>query len=266
VWDADAQGGASFFFKTHNKNNQQYKKLLNGDITIYNVIQHTDIHHLDIISNDALFTDAVMQQTYGLNKINFLDGNSLIPILKAIEDDYDICLIDCPPGKSIFHHNIFAASSAVLVPNIPSALSLNGFYMLLEEFKLQQYTVPVVSFFNMVQIRKKLHKHFIECSNENCIQLNNYIPFYTEIESVAYCKQSIFNTLKESKSLVFYENMWTEICTTLNWPMFAINNEGKIVAMHSTHQNGFANIALSDDLFATTEPYSNMQLAQAYSY
>jgi chromosome partitioning protein len=264
IWDADAQGGTSFFFNTHNQNANQYKKLFCGDSSIYNTIQHADIYHIDVISNDAHFSDTTMQQSYGMSKIDYLNGTALQEILKTVTDDYDVCLIDCPPGKSTLHQNIFAAAHLVMVPTIPSALSMNCVYQLLEEFAKTKQTV--LSFFNMVQIRKKLHKHFMEQANNSHHSLQHYIPFYTEIETISYNKQSIFHALKESKSLVFYENVWTEICNTMCWPIFNISNKGKVISIDQPIAESYGNAAFEDAHYTMEEPYSNVQVAQMYSY
>jgi len=139
-------------------------------------------------------------------------------VLNKVKDDYDVCIIDCPPGRFAIHDNVFNCADAVLVPNIPAPLSVYCSDVLNNAF--QKFTnTNVLSFFNMVQARKNLHKLYM-AAPLHVHQLNSYIPFYTEIETITHNKASIFHQLKNTKSIVFYEDLWEEVCDKLNWTAF----------------------------------------------
>ena len=47
----------------------------------------------------------------------------LADLLAPVAGDYDVALLDCPPGITLTSEGIFTAADALLVPTIPSALS-----------------------------------------------------------------------------------------------------------------------------------------------
>lgn len=224
LWDLDPQGGSSYFFNLENQNDNTHAKLFDRYITIYEVIQSTDTYQIDVISNDSFFNDQFMNKASRLTAVNFLNKELISMTLEEVSDDYDFCIFDCSPGRFQLHDNIFNCADLILVPNIPAPLSVYCNNILLQD--LQEKTHPgkkILSFFNMVQAHKVLHKKFLdERESENSNNLNSFIPFYTEIENISLKKESIFHQLKEFKTNIYYENLWNEICEKMQWPV--INN------------------------------------------
>lgn len=56
--------------------------------------------------------------------------------LSQVDDDYDICLIDCPPSLGVLTLNALAAVDEVLIPLQPHFLALHGLSKLLETVHL----------------------------------------------------------------------------------------------------------------------------------
>ncbi len=225
VWDLDAQGGTSFFFNKAHQNNYNFGKLFSNYISIYDVIQPADSYHIDIIANDANFSDQFINHASQLTKLEFFSNQLVKNVLSKVADDYDIVIIDCPPGKFTMHDNVFCATDLLLVPNIPAPLSMYCNTMLLAAMKkLEPSKATIFSFFNLVQIQKKLHKMYLLNDATVINQLQNYIPFYAEIETISQNKTSIFHQLKDSKSIIFYENLWDEVCTKMAWNNFRVYN------------------------------------------
>jgi chromosome partitioning protein len=219
LWDLDPQGGSSFFFNRQNHNDHTHAKLFDKYITIYDVIHSTDSYQIDVISNDSLFSDQFMNQTSKMTAVNFGNHDLIKATLKEVEDDYDVCILDCSPGRFILHDNIFNAADLLLIPNVPAPLSVYCNQMLMES--LQRKKIPphkILSFYNMVQAHKNLHKEYLDNRKEDGDRiLSAYIPFYAEIELITLTKESIFHQLKESKANIFYHRLWMEICERMQW-------------------------------------------------
>ena len=58
--------------------------------------------------------------------------------LEAVEDDFDVLLIDCPPSLGLLTLNALSASDEVLIPIQPHFLALQGFSRLLQTVTLVQ--------------------------------------------------------------------------------------------------------------------------------
>lgn len=219
LWDLDPQGGSSFFFNRQNHNDNTHSRLFDRYITIYDVIHSTDSYQIDVISNDSLFSDQFMNHASRMTTINF-GNNELIKItLDEVEDDYDVCIMDCSPGRFLLHDNIFNAADLLLIPNIPAPLSVYCNNMLMDALQNKLPSMnKVLSFYNMVQTHKNLHKQYLDNRKEDTDRvLHNYIPFYTDIELITLTKESIFHQLKESKANIYYHRLWQEICKRMKW-------------------------------------------------
>jgi chromosome partitioning protein len=220
LWDLDPQGGSSYFFNRQNHNNNTHSRLFDKYITIYDVIHSTDSYQIDVISNDAVFTDQFMNKASRLTAVNFINHELIKVTLAEVEDDYDVCIMDCSPGRFLLHDNIFLASDLLLIPNIPAPLSVYCNNMLMDSLQsnLRNYN-KVLSFYNMVQAHKNLHKYYLDNRKDDMNHriLDSYIPFYAEIESITQTKESIFHQLKESKTNIYYHKLWMEICERMQW-------------------------------------------------
>ena len=219
LWDMDPQGGSSYFFNEENSNDNTHGKLFDRYITIYEVIKATDTYQIDVISNDSKFSDQFMNKASRITALNFINHDLMNITLDEVKDDYDVCIIDCSPGRFLLHDNIFKAADLLLIPNIPAPLSVYCNNQLIQELQAKHANKnKILSFYNMVQVNKNLHKHYLNTRADNGDYiLLNYIPFYTEIETISVKKESIFHQLKEFKTNSFYEKLWMEICERMQW-------------------------------------------------
>lgn len=222
LWDLDAQGGSSYFFQLQHKNAGQLQRLFDKRSNIYDLIQSTGSYQIDVIANDSEFSDLNMQQVSRMTALSYTNFEIIDQALHELKDDFDVCIVDCPPGKSLLHENVFRAMDLMVVPNIPAPLSIYCNEMLLELLsKISNLRMSVLSFYNMVQVNKKMHHQYVFGSkelSEGIRQLNNYIPFYSEIEQITATRQSIFHQLKAAKSNAYYQFLWQEICEKMQWP------------------------------------------------
>jgi chromosome partitioning protein len=231
LWDLDPQGGSSFFFNRQNQNNNTHSRLFDKYITIYDVIHATESYEIDVISNDALFSDQFMNHASRLATLDFGNNELIKNTLAEVEDHYDVCIMDCSPGRFMLHDNIFNAADLLLIPNIPAPLSVYCNNLLMDELEHKPLTKnKVLSFYNMVQTHKQLHRQYLDNrQQDNKLVLNSYIPFYTEIELITLTKESLFHQLKESKSSSYYHDLWVEVCERKQWQFPRAN--GKVIDM-----------------------------------
>ena len=218
LWDLDPQGGSSFFFSKQNHNINTHSRLFDRYITIYDVIHATNSYQIDVISNDPLFSDQFITHASRMTTVNF-SNNELVKItLAEVEDDYDVCILDCSPGRFMLHDNVFNAADLLLIPNLPAPLSIYCNNMLMDSLQEDKdMAKKVLSFYNMVQVHKTLHKQYLDNRKDASWMLNNYIPFYTDIELITLTKESLFHQPKECKAHSYYQTLWQEICERMQW-------------------------------------------------
>ena len=104
-------------------------------------------------------------------------------ILKQLKDDYDFVFIDCPPGFSALSENIFNAADIVLMPVIPTTLSIRTYNMVKDYFKDKNLDISkMMCFFTMTDLRKNLHNVIMQELYKDKRFFQNYIPYLSDVE------------------------------------------------------------------------------------
>ena len=79
-------------------------------------------------------------------------------LLKPLRDHYDLVFVDCAPGMSLVSDSVMRASDLVLVPTIPTTLSLRTYAQLLDHARAKGFDAPILPFFSMADRRRRLHR------------------------------------------------------------------------------------------------------------
>ena len=208
VLDLDPQGAASFYFRIKPKIKGGVKKLIDGKRDISDLIKATDYANLDLVPTDFSFRNMDL----------LLDDDKkptlrLRKLLKNLDDEYDYTFLDCPPSISLVSENIFQAADALLVPTIPSTLSMRTLEQLLKfckENKLEK--LRVLPFFSMVDSRKQLHRSIVEnAGNTLGGMLHSIIPYASEVERMGLKRAALASYAPKSRPALAYGFLWEEI-------------------------------------------------------
>ena len=207
LWDIDPQGSTTFYYKIKQKSVHGIKKLISKDANLEAAIMATDYENLDIIPSDvsAKSFDIMLEEMKG-NK------NRLKNILKQFEREYDFVFIDCPPGFSMLSENIFNAADIVLMPVIPTTLSIRTYHMVKDYFKDKELDLSkMMCFFTMVDLRKNLHNEVMDELYKDKRFFQNYIPYLSDVEKMGIHRAPIGSFAKSSYAASCYRNLWDEI-------------------------------------------------------
>lgn len=206
--DMDPQGSASYYFRIRPDKKFGTKKLLKGGRHLEEHIKGTDYAGLDMLPADFSYRniDIALDE---LKKSQLRLGKILHPLL----DDYDTILLDCPPNITLLSENIFHAASFILVPVIPTTLSLLSLKQLFEFLdKIEMDRGKLLIFFSMVEKRKKMHLDLMQTLSKKKQVLRTTVPFSADIERMGLYRQPIAAALPHSPAAAAYANLWQEIC------------------------------------------------------
>ena len=104
----------------------------------------TDYEGLDLIPADFSFRN--FDLALGDSK---KPTKQLIKLLSPINREYDLLFIDSAPSISLVSENIFYAADALLIPLIPSTLSVRTYQQLLRYFKKERsHHLKLLPFFS----------------------------------------------------------------------------------------------------------------------
>ena len=207
LWDIDPQGSASFYYQSKPKHKGGIKKLIEKDADLEDAIMATDYENLDIIPADlsAKSFDVILEEMKSSKK-------RLKNILQPLNKLYDFVFIDCPPGFSVLSENIFNAADIVLMPVIPTTLSVRTYNMVKDYFKEKNIDLlKMMCFFTMADLRKNMHNEIIETLYKDKKFFENYIPYLSDVEKMGIHKAPVETYAKGSYAAQCYRDLWAEI-------------------------------------------------------
>lgn len=133
--------------------------------------------------------------------------------LHRLDDNYDAIVLDCPPNITLLSENIFRAASAILVPVIPTTLSVRTLHQLSDFFRAEDLdTSRIWPFFSMVQTGKRLHRDLIEELRQAFPQfLKTEIPFSVDVENMGLRRKPLLAEGHRQSSAEAYRSLCAEI-------------------------------------------------------
>jgi len=208
VWDLDPQGAASFFFRIKPKVKGGGKGLIKRKRDIDSLIKGTDFDNLDLLPADFSYRNMDLLLDSG-NK----PAGHLRKILKPLEDEYDYLILDCPPSISLVSENVFKAAHALLIPTIPTVLSLRTLEQLLDFCQENGlHKIKVLPFFSMVDRRKSLHRTIVDNPPNGRVNfLKTHIGYASEVERMGLSRAPIGSISRQTRSAARYRAMWEEV-------------------------------------------------------
>lgn len=192
--DNDIQANVSKFFSVHSYDYKSMENVLRDEETIAEeVIRSSGCYGLDIIPSnmnlDAAAVDLMLDRE--ANQMT-----KLKEVLNQVEDRYDYCFIDCPPGVGINVLNALAAANDVIIPIKADKNALDGMEELTEVIEEVR---PYNSNLYMVKCLVTMFTKDIEViKGEEALQKSDYSTFDTHIR---FSKKVNAWTYEKGKSL-----------------------------------------------------------------
>ena len=121
-------------------------------------------------------------------------------------------ILDSPPGISVLHDAVFVAADWVLMPNIPTTLSIRSFETVNDYFKENDLDRSKIKcFFSMVDHRKNLHHEVMSEFYKDKYFLKSYIPYLSDVEKMGVHEAPIETFAASSYAAQCYRDLWKEI-------------------------------------------------------
>jgi chromosome partitioning protein len=214
VWDLDPQAAATFYFRVRPKLKGGVGALVKGKRELDSLVKATDFENLDLLPADF----SIRNMDIALEDAKKRPAKQLLRLLRPLAELYDYVFLDCPPSISLVSENIFRAADALLVPLIPTTLSvrtleqLSGF--LSDQGSL--HGLRVMPFFSMVDRRKRMHTDFIaRLPQRHAGILNACIPYASEVERMGVHRMPLPAYAASSPATAAYHALWDEVKATI---------------------------------------------------
>ena len=153
LWDLDPQGAATFLFDVKPKLKGGVDALISGKTDVGRAARATAFERLDVIPADDSYRDLEL----------VIDGarkptQRIARVLDSVRADYDVVILDCPPGASLVAENAIHVADVVVLPLVPSPLALRSLEQVGRLVASTAKKTPVLAFLSMVDRRKVAHR------------------------------------------------------------------------------------------------------------
>jgi chromosome partitioning protein len=151
---------------------------------------------------------------------------ALARVLAALDPEYDLCLIDCPPSLGLLTVNALTAADLVLVPLQCEFLALEGLGQLLATIDLIKRGLnPDLAVLGVVMTmydaRTRLSAHVVEEVRRYMPDalLDTIVPRAIRLAEAPSYGQVISEYDPDSRGAAAYEQLADEILARLGWPV-----------------------------------------------
>jgi len=211
LWDWDPQGAASWYLGAE-QHVKKAIKLLNKGQPIGEFEVNSPHRRLTLIPSDLSLRNADALLSEHPNARKFVRK-----MVAPLGENTSILIFDCPPSLSPVVEHLLSGVDLVLVPMIPNPLSLRAAEQILDFFANKKRAPKrVVGFFNMVDMRRKLHiETLAKASDLPLPMLKTYVPMDSQAEAMATRKAPLVSYAQSGRAASAYRLMWREVAALL---------------------------------------------------
>ncbi|ABK44601.1 Cobyrinic acid a,c-diamide synthase [Magnetococcus marinus MC-1] len=208
IWDLDPQAGTSFYLGVKPKVKGGGRGLLENRHDLDVLLRMTGYPNLDLLPADLSyrhFDTLLSEQRKPLEGIK--------RVLKPLRKEYENIFLDCPPGLTLLSESIFEVADVLLVPLIPTTLSLRAYNRLVRFLSKQEHKkMLLLPFFNLVNLNKPIHKVVSQTvPSKHAIFCRHFIEESNLIEAMGVKRAPVTSFAKGTPDATRYEELWNEV-------------------------------------------------------
>ncbi len=208
LWDLDPQGAAGYYLGAPVGAPKAGRLLLEGKARLSEMVLATTLPGLDVLPS---------RFSYRKLDIRLAEGRkpkaAFTQILSPLRKTYAWVFLDCPPGASLLAENVFRAADVILVPLIPTPLSIRSFEEISVFFSRKGLDKSrLVPFFSLVERRKRVHRETMTVfSAREANACSSVIPAMSDIERMGVTRRPVARYRPRSEAGKAYRALWEEI-------------------------------------------------------
>jgi chromosome partitioning protein len=208
LWDLDPQAAATFLLRSKAKVKGGARKLLQGRSDARDAVKATLYDRLELLPAEVLYDSADADLGEAKKSEQRVER-----VLRSLADSYDLIVLDCPPGLSLLSTNIVNAAGLLLVPLVPSPLSLRTLDHVVETAAgVEPPTPQVMAFFSMVEARRPLHRDVIALVQGKYADVaTTTVPASATIERMGQRRAPVEVFAPHSPAAAAFRALWAEL-------------------------------------------------------
>jgi chromosome partitioning protein len=207
LWDLDPQGAATYLMRVRPRVKGGSPELVRGSRPMMDAVKATDYDGLDLLPADFTYRHMDIDLTGRPHP-----QRTLRRLIAPLNADYDRVVLDTPPSLSLVSENVIGAADLVLVPLIPTVLSVRTFDQLVAFVDERKGHKPVLrGYFSMLDRRRKLHRDILTELPAERKQMNTVaIPAASAVEQMAVRRAPLPEFAPRSPAAVAFQQLWDE--------------------------------------------------------
>jgi chromosome partitioning protein len=218
LWDLDPQGAATYTLGCEPGEHATAKKLVSGKRELPELIVPSGYDNLDVLPADFSYRNFDLHLSERKRPTE-----RLLKMSRSLREVYTTLFLDCPPGISLLSENVLRAADIVMVPLLPTPLSVRMLVQLRDFVAAEGWTdLEFLPFFSMVDRRRSLHLEIIERTREQFpTLLATEVPYSSEIERMILRRAPLPAFAPRSAAGQVYAALWAEIECLVDGPAAA---------------------------------------------
>ena len=212
LWDLDPQGAATYTLKGEPLEHVSPKKLLRGKRHLPELILSTGYPKLDLLPADFSYRNFDVHLSERKRP-----AERLLKMSRSLREAYSALFLDCAPGISLLSENVLRAADAIIVPLLPTPLSVRMLAQLRDFIVGEGWLdLMLLPFFSMVDRRKSLHRDVMAKTREEFpMMLATEVPYWSEIERMSLRRAPIPAFAPASAAAHIYTALWAEVAARM---------------------------------------------------
>lgn len=207
LFDLDPQGATSFFFRVRARVKGGVHGLLGKGGQVERRIKGSDFENLDLLPADPSYRHLDLALDDRKKR-----RQRLRKLLAPLRRQYDCIFLDCPPNLTLVAENVFRAAEVLLVPVIPTPLSVRTLEHLLGFLDPEAKGPALMPFFSMVDARKKIHQEvMLSLPRSHPEMLATRIPYLAQAEWMGAKRAPLNSFSPRSRLASAFRCLWSEI-------------------------------------------------------
>jgi chromosome partitioning protein len=213
LWDLDPQGAASYILRCEPGEQLSVKKIISGKRELPELVVPTTYDKLDVLPADFSYRNFDVHLSARKRPTE-----RLLKMSRTLRELYEYLVLDCPPGISLLSENVLRAADAVVVPLLPTPLSVRMLMQLRDFTSGSEWLgLKLLPFFSMVDRRKALHLEVIESTRREFPEiLATEVPYWSDIERMSQRRAPLCAYAPHSPAGLIYTSLWHEIQARMN--------------------------------------------------
>ncbi|MEN3747391.1 ParA family protein [Sphingomonas sp. HF-S3] len=200
LWDLDPQAASTFLLGQGAAARDRAQAVFTKDVEASRLIRQSGIDRLDLLGADSSLRelDLVFHQ---LDK-----KKRLAKLLDQLGSAYDRVLLDCPPGLTDTSEQVMRAADLIVVPVVPSPLSMRAFDEVAAHLVAKGNKVPLMPVHSMVDGRRRLHAEAIRAHPDWPV-----IPMASIVEAMATHRAPLGDYAPRAPAAQAFAALWQAI-------------------------------------------------------